>query len=156
MIIQSTYLVNSTGNKFRRQIFRKQGMHQSNGNSTWFNLNYYFRGPQGRFIFLYIYMFLPTAYSSLTLLHSERPKLYTILAFLSAIGLYNDIIVIITSNMDIFITQHYSFSFRQFFTDFETQWWTTQPEPTSSNRMVIVVELCGKGMTFSLFSQSMA
>ena len=26
----------------------------------------------------------------LTLLHSERPKLYTILAFLSAIGLNND------------------------------------------------------------------
>ena len=25
----------------------------------------------------------------LTLLHSERPKLYTILAFLSAVGLYN-------------------------------------------------------------------
>ena len=29
----------------------------------------------------------PTSASTLTLLHSERPKLYTILAFLSAIGL---------------------------------------------------------------------
>ena len=29
----------------------------------------------------------PTACSSLTLLHSERPKLYTILAFLIAVGL---------------------------------------------------------------------
>ena len=31
--------------------------------------------------------------SSLTLLHSERPKLYTILAFLSAIGLREDLIL---------------------------------------------------------------
>ena len=41
-----------------------------------------------------ILLYFPAAIpSSLTLLHSERPKLYAILAFLSAIGLTAAIII---------------------------------------------------------------
>ena len=39
------------------------------------------------FFFCFCFFFVLNLRSSLTLLHSERPKLYAILAFLSAIGL---------------------------------------------------------------------
>ena len=38
-------------------------------------------------VFFFFFFFVLNLRSSLTLLHSERPKLYAILAFLSAIGL---------------------------------------------------------------------